>query len=219
MKLLFPKQNYNVLSPSSSYPHISVRDLYVSRIGLPILLRDQSREYINRSQTHEYVNWDWGHAIPRKGIHKWDFPCSAVHFTMLHYVTGVVCQAPSATVFCLQFYICESAPVFWKVSLPFSDKVGEYYLNLLFPCYSYCKKNSRLSMLYNTVQQSLSIFAAVFLKSCPPLLPLWLYTVHGLLLWHPYYQVFLAPAIMKSEIFAASTLLCWNAETSVFICW
>ncbi len=29
MKLLFPKQNYNVLSPSS-YTHISVRDLYIS---------------------------------------------------------------------------------------------------------------------------------------------------------------------------------------------
>ncbi len=38
MKQLFPKQNYNVLSPSS-YTHISVRDLYISRIGLPILLQ------------------------------------------------------------------------------------------------------------------------------------------------------------------------------------
>jgi hypothetical protein len=38
MKLLFPKQNYNVLSPSS-FTHISVKDLYVSRIGLPILLQ------------------------------------------------------------------------------------------------------------------------------------------------------------------------------------
>ncbi len=33
IKLLFPKQNYNVLSPSS-YTHISVRDLYISRKGL-----------------------------------------------------------------------------------------------------------------------------------------------------------------------------------------
>jgi hypothetical protein len=33
MKLLFPKQNYNVPSPSS-YTHISVRDLYISRTGL-----------------------------------------------------------------------------------------------------------------------------------------------------------------------------------------
>jgi hypothetical protein len=39
MKLLFPKQNYNGLSPSS-YTHISVRDLYISRIGLPILLQE-----------------------------------------------------------------------------------------------------------------------------------------------------------------------------------
>ncbi len=39
MKLLFPKQNYNVLSPRS-YTHISVSDLYISRIGLPILLQE-----------------------------------------------------------------------------------------------------------------------------------------------------------------------------------
>ncbi len=39
MKLLFPKQNYNVLSPSS-YTHISVRDLYISRSGLPILQQE-----------------------------------------------------------------------------------------------------------------------------------------------------------------------------------
>jgi hypothetical protein len=38
IKLLLPKQNYNVLSPSS-YTHIPVRDLYISRIGLPILLQ------------------------------------------------------------------------------------------------------------------------------------------------------------------------------------
>ncbi len=39
MKLLFTKHNYNVLS-TSSYTHISVRDLYISRIGLTILLQE-----------------------------------------------------------------------------------------------------------------------------------------------------------------------------------
>ncbi len=34
---------------------------------------DRSWKYINHSQTHECGNWDWGRAIPRKGIHKWDF--------------------------------------------------------------------------------------------------------------------------------------------------
>jgi hypothetical protein len=34
MKLLFPKQNNNVLSPSS-YTHISVRDINISRIEAP----------------------------------------------------------------------------------------------------------------------------------------------------------------------------------------
>ncbi len=38
MKLLFSKQNYNDMSPSS-YTHISVRDSYISRIGLSILLQ------------------------------------------------------------------------------------------------------------------------------------------------------------------------------------
>jgi hypothetical protein len=36
MKLLSPKYNYDVMLPNS-YTHISVSDLYISRIGLPIL--------------------------------------------------------------------------------------------------------------------------------------------------------------------------------------
>jgi hypothetical protein len=39
---------------------------------------DRSWDCINRLQTHEYGNWGWGRAIPRKGIHKWDFRCSVV---------------------------------------------------------------------------------------------------------------------------------------------
>jgi hypothetical protein len=46
INLLFPKQNYNVLSPSS-YTHTPVRDLYISRIGLPILLHGNT--YVDRS--------------------------------------------------------------------------------------------------------------------------------------------------------------------------
>jgi hypothetical protein len=38
IKLLFPKQNYNVLPPIC-YTHISVRGLYISRISRPILLQ------------------------------------------------------------------------------------------------------------------------------------------------------------------------------------
>ena len=61
-KLLFTKQNYNVLSPRS-YTHISVKDFYISRIGLPILIQrnmyvDRSWKYMNRSQTHNCGNWD-----------------------------------------------------------------------------------------------------------------------------------------------------------------
>ncbi len=62
MKLLFPKQNCNVLSPSF-YTDKSVRDLYISRIRLPILLQENmwtDPGNINRSQTHECGNWEWG---------------------------------------------------------------------------------------------------------------------------------------------------------------
>ncbi len=38
---------------------------------------DRSWEYINRLQTHECGNCDWGRAIPFLGLHKWDFRCSA----------------------------------------------------------------------------------------------------------------------------------------------
>ncbi len=37
---------------------------------------DRSWEYINRSQTHECGNRDWGRAIPFLRIYKWDFRCS-----------------------------------------------------------------------------------------------------------------------------------------------
>jgi hypothetical protein len=38
LALLFPKQNYNVLSPNFLI-HVFVSDLYVPRIGLPSLLQ------------------------------------------------------------------------------------------------------------------------------------------------------------------------------------
>ncbi len=62
MKLLFPKQNYNVLSPSS-YTLISVRDIYMcfqerSAYSAAGKYVDQSWEYINRSQTDECGNWN-----------------------------------------------------------------------------------------------------------------------------------------------------------------
>ncbi len=66
---------------SNFHIHVFVSDLYIPTMDLPILLQeicglwslDWSWEYINRSQTHECGNWDWGRAIPRKWIHKWGF--------------------------------------------------------------------------------------------------------------------------------------------------
>ncbi len=83
MKLLFPKQNYNFLPPSS-YTHLC--EIYIfpgsgSAYSAAGQYVDQSWEYINRSQTHECGNWYRGRAFPRKGIHKWDFRWSVQHDT------------------------------------------------------------------------------------------------------------------------------------------
>ncbi len=57
-----------VLSPSS-FTHISVRFQDRSAYFAAGKYVDWSWEYINRSQTHECGIWDWGRAIPRKGIY------------------------------------------------------------------------------------------------------------------------------------------------------
>ncbi len=87
---LFPKQNYNVLSPNS-YTHISVRYLYFQGRSVYFAAAKHVEPscmgiYINRSQTHECGNWVWGRTIPRKGKHKCDFRCS-VQCTLNHQTT------------------------------------------------------------------------------------------------------------------------------------
>ncbi len=69
------------LSPNI-HIHVSTGDLYIPTIDLHILLQEICGPIlgiygINRSKTHECENRDWGRLIPRKGIHKWDFRCSA----------------------------------------------------------------------------------------------------------------------------------------------
>jgi hypothetical protein len=60
-KQIFPGKELRGYS-TSFYIFVSVSDLYIPLIGLPILLQENrwanSREYINRSQTHECGNWD-----------------------------------------------------------------------------------------------------------------------------------------------------------------
>jgi hypothetical protein len=60
IKMLFPKQNYNVLFPSS-FTHISMRDLYISRIGLPILLQENMwTDPGNIKIAHRHKNFEIG---------------------------------------------------------------------------------------------------------------------------------------------------------------
>jgi hypothetical protein len=76
--------------------HVSVSDLYIPTIGLPILLQEKMWtdffEYINRSQTNDCRNKDRGCAIPFLGKHKWNFRCRAQF---------IVCQLPMSIVTCV----------------------------------------------------------------------------------------------------------------------
>jgi hypothetical protein len=67
-------QNYYVLS-SNFHIHASVSYLYISRIGLPILLQPNSQNVpgntvYNCSQVNECRNWERGRTVSFLGIHK-----------------------------------------------------------------------------------------------------------------------------------------------------
>ncbi len=58
------KRNCEGLSPNF-YIHVSVSDLRIdSQDRSTYFPSDRSWEYINRSQTHEYGNWDWSRTFP-----------------------------------------------------------------------------------------------------------------------------------------------------------
>jgi hypothetical protein len=81
--LLFPKQNHNVLS-HNLHTHVSVNDLYIPRIGLPIFLQPIRLILgIYKSLTdtvHECRNRERGRTVSFQGIHKSDFRYSEDQF-------------------------------------------------------------------------------------------------------------------------------------------
>jgi hypothetical protein len=77
-----PEKELRGYSPNF-YIHVSVSDLFISPIGLHILLQENrwteaGNIYISPTQTHECGNWNYGRAIPFLGTHKSKFICSAV---------------------------------------------------------------------------------------------------------------------------------------------
>ncbi len=70
-----------IVRPPSQSPHSCVSQRFIyshdwSAYSATGKYVDQSWKYINRSQTHECGNWDWGRAVSFLGIYKWDFRCS-----------------------------------------------------------------------------------------------------------------------------------------------
>ncbi len=96
-KQMFPESELRSISPNS-YIHFlwtiyilprSVCLFCCRKIGGPIV------EYINRSQTHESGNWDWGRAVPFLGIHKSEFLCRVI---------TIARHNPSQSVFCADLH-------------------------------------------------------------------------------------------------------------------
>jgi hypothetical protein len=78
-KQIFPENQLHSHSPISTFMCLWAIYIFPRSICLFCCRKyvDRSWEYLNRSQTRECGNCDRGRAIPRKGIHKWDFRCSA----------------------------------------------------------------------------------------------------------------------------------------------
>ncbi len=72
-KILSKYSQKRNISNSISYIHVSVSDLYIPMVGLPILLKE--KRWTDRSQTHACGNWGWGHTIPFLGIRKSKYQC------------------------------------------------------------------------------------------------------------------------------------------------
>ncbi len=92
--LLYLWEIYIYFQDRSAYPGVGK---YVVR----------SWEYIiaHIKQIHEFGNWDWGRAIPRKGIHKWDFQCSLrqAQSLWIYWCCYIFFQPIPAPVRCIKF--------------------------------------------------------------------------------------------------------------------
>jgi hypothetical protein len=94
-KQIFPEQELRGHSPNF-HIHVSVSDLYISMTDLPVFLQEIPVPILGiyKSITDTWM-WKLGQAIPRKGIHKWDFLCSV---PISHQISKVLS--------CLQFGMC-----------------------------------------------------------------------------------------------------------------
>jgi hypothetical protein len=100
-KQIYPEEELR--EQQSQFPHSCVceRFIYIPTIDLPILLQEICGPILGiyKSLTDTWM-WEFGRRkIPRKGIHKWDFRCSAYN------IYAVCCHARMSVLQCKTNYL------------------------------------------------------------------------------------------------------------------
>ncbi len=127
---------------------------------------DPGNTYINRAQTHECGNWDCGRAIPRKGIHKWDFPFSIIgspFLSSLPFYSSASSSTWKSWNTYLFFSLVAACPCLRSLVLPFLTSL---FLSSFRPCMVACTEksapppwhSSRITVTPDTVKKMLAIF-------------------------------------------------------------
>ncbi len=122
LKQIFPKKKLRGHSPNF-HIHVSWAGPTIGLLSAAgNLWTDLGNIHINRSETYECGNWDWGLAILRKGIHKWALRCSAIRpvfkttLSLLVTCTNFICAEFKGCILIIFYFtiVVEKGVTIWQ---------------------------------------------------------------------------------------------------------